>query len=230
LRAPRVARLALRARIARVRTIEDALDLVYEFRSRRFRIDLWQVRSEIAALLERLCKVEPLTVLEIGTARGGTLFLFTRVAAKDALIVSIDLPGGEFGGGYDAGVETLYRSFARSRQRVELLIGNSHDVATLAEVRERLGGREIDFLFIDGDHTYEGVKRDFEMYSPLVRAGGLVAFHDIVPGPGYLVGGVPQFWAEVRAGFAHVDEYVADWRQGRAGIGVVQISHDPLSG
>ena len=33
---------------------------------------------------------------------------------------------------------------------------------------------------IDGDHTYEGVKQDFEMYSPLVRDGGLIGFHDVV--------------------------------------------------
>jgi hypothetical protein len=39
---------------------------------------------------------------------------------------------------------------------------------------------EVDFLFIDGDHSYEGVKKDFEMYSPLVKSGGLIAFHDIV--------------------------------------------------
>lgn len=37
----------------------------------------------------------------------------------------------------------------------------------------------VDILMIDGDHTYEGVKKDFEMYSPLVRPGGLIVFHDI---------------------------------------------------
>ena len=37
---------------------------------------------------------------------------------------------------------------------------------------------DIDFLFIDGDHSYEGVKKDFEMYSPFVRKGGLIVFHD----------------------------------------------------
>jgi predicted O-methyltransferase YrrM len=45
--------------------------------------------------------------------------------------------------------------------------------------------KRLDFLFIDGDHTYEGVKQDFEMYTPLVRKGGLVAMHDIVPPPAY---------------------------------------------
>jgi glycosyltransferase involved in cell wall biosynthesis len=221
---PLVARLALRARIARARTIEDALDLAFDFRYRRLQIEPWQERTEIAALLERLRLKPPRTVVEIGTAGGGSLFLFTRVASDDAVIVSLDLHGGRFGGGYDPSVMPLYRSFARKRQRVELVRGDSHDPAALAEVRRRLAGREIDFLFIDADHTYEGVKRDFEMYRPLVRRGGLVAFHDIVPGPEKTVGGVPHFWKELKASARwQVDEYVADWRQGRAGIGLVRI-------
>jgi predicted O-methyltransferase YrrM len=53
---------------------------------------------------------------------------------------------------------------------------------TLEEVKRILGGEKADFLFIDGDYTYEGVKRDL-MYSPLVREGGIIAFHDICPHP-----------------------------------------------
>jgi len=49
-------------------------------------------------------------------------------------------------------------------------------------------------LFPDGDHSYEGVKRDFEMYSPLVRPGGIIAFHDTV-----FMDGVRRFWAELKA-------------------------------
>jgi hypothetical protein len=37
------------------------------------------------------------------------------------------------------------------------------------EVKRILGGGRVDFIFIDGDHTCEGVKRDFEMHSPLMR-------------------------------------------------------------
>jgi predicted O-methyltransferase YrrM len=44
-----------------------------------------------------------------------------------------------------------------------------------------LKDNKVDFLFIDADHSYEGVKKDFEMYSPLVRKGGIIAFHDIIP-------------------------------------------------
>ena len=36
----------------------------------------------------------------------------------------------------------------------------------------------ISFLYIDGDHTYEGVKSDFELWEPKVKIGGTIGFHD----------------------------------------------------
>lgn len=36
----------------------------------------------------------------------------------------------------------------------------------------------IDLLFIDGDHSYDGVRRDWEAFSPFVRPSGVVVFHD----------------------------------------------------
>ena len=59
------------------------------------------------------------------------------------------------------------------------------------------------------------------MYSPLVRRGGLVAFHDIVPGPVEHVGGVPEFWQHIRD--CNGLEFVDDWGQGGCGIGVVRL-------
>jgi predicted O-methyltransferase YrrM len=59
-------------------------------------------------------------------------------------------------------------------------------------IKNILDDRKVDFLFIDGDHTYEGVTRDFEMYSPLVKRGGIIAIHDIVPASPENVGGVPD--------------------------------------
>lgn len=42
--------------------------------------------------------------------------------------------------------------------------------------------KEIDLVFIDADHSYEGVKRDFEAWYPKVVVGGFFAFHDVGPG------------------------------------------------
>jgi len=167
-----------------------------------------------------LAKRKPKFILEIGTARGGTLFLFTRVSSPDALIISIDLPGGRFGGGYPEWRKTLYKSFAIHKQEIRLVREDSHALATLNMVKKILEGRKLDFLFIDGDHTYNGVKMDFETYSRLVRKGGIIAFHHIVPGPPKNVGGVPRFWDEIKHNFNYI-EFVKDQEQGGYGIGVI---------
>jgi MMP 1-O-methyltransferase len=52
----------------------------------------------------------------------------------------------------------------------------------------------IRLLFIDGDHSYEESKKDFELWSPYVVPGGLVCFHDIEQWPG-----VTQFYKELIA-------------------------------
>ncbi len=114
------------------------------------------------------------------------------------------------------------RTYARARQQAHFLRADSHDPQTLKRLRVILNDRPIDFLMIDGDHTYSGVKSDFEDYGPLVRSGGLVAFHDIAPGPAENVGGVPDFWREVKSRFDH-EEFVEDWKQGGFGIGVIRM-------
>jgi len=211
-----------RSSVYNVIDVYSALDFAFSFQAFGVSIKPSQVRYEVAKLLEVVAKLKPKVVLEIGTAGGGTLFLFTRVADLEAKIISVDLPGGPFGGGYPRWKIPLYKSFSRGGQKIYLLRRDSHDPRTLEEVKRILDSEKVDFLFIDGDHTYEGVKRDFEMYSPLVREGGIVAFHDIVPGPSEYVGGVPKFWGEVKMKYKYL-EIVEDWHQGGYGIGVIYV-------
>ena len=181
-----------------------------------------QVRSELHALGEILAELQPRRALEIGTARGGTLLLLTRLANPQATIVSVDLPGGEFGGGYSRTRRWFYQRFARRKQKLHLLQGDSHSQEMLGRVKSAFDGEPLDYLFIDGDHLYEGVKSDLEMYGPLVKKGGLIAFHDIVEGKPEFVGGVPRFWREIRSGYRH-KEFIEDPQQGGYGIGVLYV-------
>jgi predicted O-methyltransferase YrrM len=175
-----------------------------------------QNREEIVPLLELVRTENPHRVLEIGTATGGTLFLFTRMAADDATIVSIDLPGGPGGGGYPAWLIPLYRAFALPGQRIELIRDDSHNAHSRDLAAQFFDHQQVDVLFLDGDHSYEGVKRDFEMYSSLVRPGGIIAFHDTI-----VAGGVRKFWAELKTSGLACEELVAD--HGKIfGIGVVR--------
>lgn len=82
--------------------------------------------------------------------------------------------------------------------RSAFLIGMSHDVKTVAKAYQAAPGG-LDLLFIDGDHNYDAVLSDWLLYSPLVRPGGLVAFHDIgTTVEGYY--GVPQFVEQLSRG------------------------------
>ncbi|MEM2105965.1 MAG: class I SAM-dependent methyltransferase [Candidatus Bathyarchaeia archaeon] len=138
-------------------------------------------------------------------------------------MISIDLPGGSFGGGYSAWRIPLYKLFTRyATQTIHLLRADSHDPKTFEEVRGILGDMPLDFLFIDGDHTYEGVKKDFEMYSPLVRKGGIVAFHDIVEHPPETGCEVSKFWNEIKQSYKRL-EIVKSWNQNWAGVGVLHV-------
>jgi len=99
----RLCALDLRKKANRAHTLNQLIDLVFNYKPILFkRLDIrpFQIREEILELLRILKSLKPRTILEIGTARGGTLFLFTQVAKPDAIIISIDLPGGPFGGGY----------------------------------------------------------------------------------------------------------------------------------
>jgi predicted O-methyltransferase YrrM len=216
-----------------VRSLEDLYDFVSGFNYRGITITTWQKKAEIVSLLRRLEQSSPQRIAEVGTANGGTLFMLTQIAASDATIVSVDLPGGRLGGAtssvqnrYPEWRARLYRGFGRDNQSVHVIRADSHDVSTVEDVRRHLPGGKFDFLFIDGDHSYDGVRRDFELYSPLAADGALVAFHDIVPsvpdGHGD-PGDVPVFWGEIKNAQTVEAEFVDDPDWGSCGIGVIRL-------
>jgi predicted O-methyltransferase YrrM len=182
-----------------------------------------QIKEEFVELLKIFQELNPKYILEIGTANGGTLFCFCKLAEDDATIISIDLPEGPFGGGYPEWKIPIYQAFAKENQKLYLLRKDSHQQETLEEVKKILNGKELDFLFIDGDHSYEGVKKDFEMYLPLVRKGGIIAFHDIVKHPPDTGCEVGKLWNEIKNSF-NFKEIIKDINQNWAGIGVIYFN------
>jgi predicted O-methyltransferase YrrM len=162
-----------------------------------------QVRSEILQLARILEELRPRCALEIGTNYGGTLLLLCTLASANAKIISVDLPSGPFGGGYPQRKIPLFNRFPKRGQQLHLIRADSHATATRERVLQILGSEKLDYLFIDGDHTYSGIQRDFQMYAPLVRSSGIVALHDIVTYDDKTKCQVAKFWNEVKQSHRH---------------------------
>lgn len=82
------------------------------------------------------------------------------------------------------------------------ILGDSSDLQTVIKLKRFLEGRWIDLLFIDGNHSYEGVKIDYELYGPLTRH--LIAFHDVHSVIVKRALGVQRFWREMISDNQHM--------------------------
>lgn len=203
-------------------TLHTSLSLFPPKVARLFQIVPGQYEEEIVPFLEAMSVLNPRVIVEIGSASGGNLFLLCHGAAPDARVVSIDLPQGPFGGGYPEWKATFLTSIMGQHQHVDLIRASSHEPETRDRLAGLLAGTPVDLLFIDGDHTYSGVKQDYETYAPFVRNGGWVVFHDIVHHETASGCEVERLWQEVRD-LGSCREFVKDYDQRRGGIGVLEV-------
>lgn len=152
------------------------------------------------------------SLLEIGSNFGGSLKRMAAVMPRGSKIVSVDLDldkTPKFLNPIDTLKENC-RKIGMLGANVELFIGDSHSKQTIEAVRRH---GPFEFVFIDGDHTYDGVKADWENYGPM---GKIVAFHDIATVPE-----VNKFWNEMRVSTPYRFEEYVDTEKFSFGIGVI---------
>lgn len=159
---------------------------------------------ELSKLLEIVDRIKPEKILEIGVHRGLSIKAW-RQAWPDAFVVGVD---SDFG-------PLEFTDF-------EQVLGDSHDPET-KEKFSTVG--QFDFIFIDGDHTLEGVRKDYEMYGSLVRPGGIMAFHDIMRSPeriSYHAGvDCRVFFDELKNRHANIEIWNGTAGDNGPGIGVI---------
>lgn len=171
-----------------------------------FPVLIAQSSEALNVFLSFLRRWKPRTILEIGTAYGGTLLMFTKVAADDALIITLDVDRPEWR-------KKMYAGFARRQQVILSIKADSHDPRTA----ESLAWAKFDLLFIDGDHSYEGVKKDFLMYKKLVTRGGIIAFHDVH------LNGVQKLWNEIKDSYDHSEIQGTLFLTGKTETGIIYV-------
>jgi len=72
-------------------------------------------------------------------------------------------------------------------------------VTTSREFSKQHKSRIYDYVYIDGNHSYEGIKTDYQLFWPKLKSGGFMVLHDVVA-KGTLDGGVfgvHKFWKEL---------------------------------
>lgn len=201
-------------------------DSTEELAGEAIRRGAMQKHSELTGLLDMLVDQRPKNLLEVGAGRGGMFFALAHIAATNARLASVDLPGGDFGGGYTRRGQKRIESYALPTQELELLQADSHDPDTYAQVVNWLEDEPLDFLMIDGDHSREGVRQDWKTYGPLVGYGGMVAFHDVAPHEADPMCQVSGLWQDIKASHDTLEiiEPPTDAGAGQwGGIGVVFV-------
>jgi predicted O-methyltransferase YrrM len=127
-----------------------------------------------AAYLFRLAHtLGPATLVEIGRYKGGSTLLLAAAMDSGATLYSYDLHTKQTSQ-YDYGELDEETGAALERyglaDRVHLVVGDSKAVEPPA--------LDCALVFVDGDHTYAGVRGDYENWRRAIRPGGHLLFHD----------------------------------------------------
>ena len=181
-------------------------------------VDGWLGPEEGRLLYELAASADPSGVIvEIGSWHGrSTIWLAGGArAGRQTRVVAIDPHTGTELRRDGATTEHILRknlSDAGVDDAVDVLVATSSDVAAT-------WSRPVSLLWIDGDHSYESVKQDFDLWEPFLLPDAAVALHDtfVWPGPERVVH--ERLIATRRfTQFAHAETTTAARRCGRLGL------------
>jgi cephalosporin hydroxylase len=180
----------------------------------------YQNEEEFSKLIRIFNNLHPASVLEIGSLHGHTLKEFIKYMEPDSKFTSIDMLVSTQDSRYQeqkAGHDLDWGFYAMEHNvKFQIIEYSSTDTRSFDLVKKFTPS--LDFLFIDGDHTYNVAKKDFMTFGSLVRTGGIIALHDISPVEG--TSEVSKLWQEIKANHK-TEEFMYD-STGK-GIGVVYV-------
>jgi cephalosporin hydroxylase len=140
---------------------------------------IWQYPNQFSKYLCLLQKHSISSYIEIGCRWGGTFILTTEYLKRFNNVeksVAVDIISSPVEDYCDFNSET---TFMKSNSQSE-------------EFKDYMKNKFFDIIFIDGDHSYAGVKNDYEISK---ESGKIFVFHDIVNDE---CGGVVHFWNELK--------------------------------
>ncbi len=149
------------------------------------KIQGWLSPIEAAHLFYFAKKCSPQSiVVEIGSWKGKSTFCLAK-GLNSGQIFAID----PFDSSGEEESNRVYKKFNKGKNLLRQFERNMENYGLHTKVTPLKGYSKnfvnffhnIDFLFIDGDHSIEGCLFDYENYSNKIPKGGLIAFHDFYP-------------------------------------------------
>jgi len=116
-----------------------------------------QKEKEFLSFLELCIQNDYKSILEIGAYSNGCTYAYSQIFER---VVTVDLQ-------HRSGIML---------ENVVYITGDSHSENIIEKVKSH---GKFDVIFIDGDHTFDGVKLDYDNFKELINEGGLICFHDI---------------------------------------------------
>jgi predicted O-methyltransferase YrrM len=121
---------------------------------------------------------QDLRSIEIGVAAGdNALSILRELPIERLFLIDPYIPYEDWWGhaDYSADYAIAHTKLAEYPQVVWLRKTSE------SAIREFRNEGAVDFVYIDGDHSYESVKKDITLYYPLIRKNGLIGGHDYTP-------------------------------------------------
>lgn len=190
------------------------------------RIEASQHITEFERLLEIYKPLKAKNILEIGSLHGWSLHHWIEYSSRGSTVISIDLPVKDFVGSFDPRVQQQEKAISeewpawakKNKTKLYLIPQASQSNTVVDKVDKILNSNKLDFMFIDGNHFYDYVKLDFELYKKFFKCGTVVAFHDIGENE---EGTVNIFWNEIKQHYRYEEILLHNNKE--KGIGVLFI-------
>ncbi len=143
--------------------IEDLLDKRAMVREGTYKLARWASEEEAQILYANVIEYRPDLIVECGTANGWTIAWMAAAAlslGKKIEVITVDISN---------------RPKFYIDPAVEYVVGDFSLIASdILEPRQDISK----LIFLDGDHSYNGVRRDWDSICSYIKSGDVVLFHD----------------------------------------------------
>jgi predicted O-methyltransferase YrrM len=136
------------------------------------------VQDSVSVLYGCVRALRPQVIVEIGSSRGLSTCAMALACFHNECGRVYAIDPHEPNSWTDRGIRGDTLAFLRERLATYRLKDQCEIICDYSQNVVKYWNRPIDFLFIDGDHSYDGVKADFEGFSAWLTRHALVAFHD----------------------------------------------------